>query len=333
MRIMAVYDVDADYAERFTEFANQKEKTPFTVVAFTNLERLKAFGEEQSIELLLVGESVPEQELEGVNAGQIIWLSETGMAKEENTIVYKYQASDSVLREVLACYQLEADAEHRICVGRKSHIIGVYSPISRCGKSSFCVTLGQVLGKERKVLLLSMEVCSGIFGLTGIRYEATLSDLVYYFRQGDYNPLRLGSLVYQWGSMDYIPPVRYSEDMRDISGQELVQLIDQIGVESNYEEIILDLDHFEQGLEELLEACSVIYVPIKEDVVSERKLEAWKEDLVCSGRGYLWDKVQILKLPEGKGKVLREGYLEQLVWGELGDYVRELTGGSWRGED
>lgn len=40
-RIMAVYDVDPFYADRFADFVNQKEKVPFTVMAFTTLERLK----------------------------------------------------------------------------------------------------------------------------------------------------------------------------------------------------------------------------------------------------------------------------------------------------
>ena len=39
-RIMAVYDVDPFYADRFADFVNQKEKVPFTVMAFTTLERL-----------------------------------------------------------------------------------------------------------------------------------------------------------------------------------------------------------------------------------------------------------------------------------------------------
>ena len=32
-RIMGVYDVDPFYADRFAEFANQKEQIPFTAIA------------------------------------------------------------------------------------------------------------------------------------------------------------------------------------------------------------------------------------------------------------------------------------------------------------
>ena len=42
-KIMAVYDVDSRYADRFAEFANQREQVPFRVVAFTSLEKLREF--------------------------------------------------------------------------------------------------------------------------------------------------------------------------------------------------------------------------------------------------------------------------------------------------
>ena len=45
--ILAVYDVDPVYAARFAEVVNQKEKIPFEVVAFSSIERLRAFAAEE----------------------------------------------------------------------------------------------------------------------------------------------------------------------------------------------------------------------------------------------------------------------------------------------
>ena len=42
-RILAVYDVDPFYAQRFAEVANQRENIPFTVMAFTSMDRLKNY--------------------------------------------------------------------------------------------------------------------------------------------------------------------------------------------------------------------------------------------------------------------------------------------------
>lgn len=84
-------------ADRFAEFVNQKEAA-FHAVAFTSLARLRAFSEQQRIEMLLVGDEVEEEALEGIRAEQLIRLGETGFPGKEAKTVYKYQATDSVLR-------------------------------------------------------------------------------------------------------------------------------------------------------------------------------------------------------------------------------------------
>ena len=60
--ILAVYDVDPVYAARFAEVVNQKEKIPFEVVAFSSIERLRAFAAEHPVKLLLLGEHVPAED-------------------------------------------------------------------------------------------------------------------------------------------------------------------------------------------------------------------------------------------------------------------------------
>ena len=50
-RIMAVFDVEPCYADRLAEAANQREKVPFTVIAFTNMDKLTEFSMENQVEI------------------------------------------------------------------------------------------------------------------------------------------------------------------------------------------------------------------------------------------------------------------------------------------
>lgn len=332
-RIMAVCDVDPFYAERFAEFANEKGRTPFTVVAFGSMAKLHAFAEQQPVEILLAGDGVTEADLEGVKVKQIVRLSETGLKEKfqkgemEVPVVYKYQSSEAVLREVMACYQVKPEQIPLMAVGVKSEVIGVYSPVNRCGKSGFCLTYGQVLARERKVLYLNLEEYSGFSRLTGMQYDSTLSDLIYDYLRGEYSRMRLGTVLYNWGGLDYIPPAAYAEDLSELKGEELAELVTRIAEEGIYDVILLDLGQLGQGMTALLELCSVIYTPTKEDCVSAAKLEEWKQFLMYSGRNEIWDRVHLLKLPM-PGSVRQPGvYLEQLLWGEVGDYVRSLLKG------
>lgn len=61
MRVLAVYGIDSSYGERFADYVNQKEKIPFTAMAFSNLEKLLQYSEEHTVEILLVDEEAREQ--------------------------------------------------------------------------------------------------------------------------------------------------------------------------------------------------------------------------------------------------------------------------------
>lgn len=324
--IMAVYDVDPFYANRFAEFVNQKGAVPFEAVSFTSLARLKEFSSRQKVDMLLVGDGVKEEALADISVGQVVRLSESGQAAGEEKTVYKYQASDNVLREVMTCYQIKEQPVFFPSAGKRARIIGVYSPVGRCGKTLFALTLGQVLSKEGKALFLSLEEFSGLSRLTGSSYDSGLSDLLYYYRQSEYSPLRLGSVVHSWGGMDYVPPIAYAEDLAQLGGETVAGLVEQIAAEGAYDAVVVDLGHFFWGAELVLALCDVIYTPVREDGISDGKLKEWKEYLEVSGRERLWQRLRIIRLPNVRISVGKESYPEQLLWGEMGDFVRSLTG-------
>lgn len=332
-QIMGVYDADPFYADRFVEFANQKEQIPFTAVAFTGITKLQAYSQRQPLDLLLVGDDIDMAQLTEVKAEQIVRLSERReIISGEIPAVYKYQASDAVLREVMACYRVNPERVPLTALGIKSTVMGVYSPVNRCGKTGFCMTLGQILSRESRALFLNLEEHSGMSQLTNTEYVTSLSDLIYEYRQGGYTHMSIGTVLHNWGGLDYVPPAAYAEDLAELKGDELAELIARIAADGIYEVILIDIGNLGRGIEPLLELCNVIYTPIKEDCVSAAKLEAWQNYLEESGRNHLWEKVRLLRLPRPGAVWQTETYLEQLLWGEMGDFARNLLKGQ-RGGD
>lgn len=328
-RIMAVYDVEPHYADRFADFANQKEKVPFSVVAFTTVENLREYAKNNRIEILLINQGVPKEVTEGIGAEQIVVLAdgEVVPASDDYPRVYKYQSTDSILREVLACYCEKPIEEQIVVLGARAKILGVYSPVGRCLKTSFAWTMGQHLAKNGRVLYLSLEEYSGFSKLIGGNTQTDLSDVFYFFRQGNCSFFRLSSMIYTWGNLDYIPPVRYPEDLSQITGRDVLELLNKLSAESGYETIIVDMGHMGKHAVEIMEACEVVYMPVKEDCISAAKLEEFEEYLEASGKKRLKDRIQRLKLPYHNSFGRRDTYMEQLLWGELGDYVRQLLKG------
>jgi cellulose biosynthesis protein BcsQ len=223
-------------------------------------------------------------------------------------------------------YYAEREYEPLSILNKNCNIIGVYSPIKRSLKTSFCLTLGQILAKERAVLYINMEEYSGFSTIFQKEYKADLSDVIYYIRQDKSNILvKLEGIVDSVNNLDYIPPATSPMDIREVSKEDWQRLIHEINANSKYETIIIDFGDGVDGLIELLSECSQIYMPILEDYLSAAKIEQFEKLLNVAGYGELNLKIKKVKLPYHNSFGSRECYAEQLIWSELGDYVRQLA--------
>ena len=218
--IFAVCDLEASYAYNLMEAIDETQGSSFEVQAFTNVERLIAYAGERHIELLLISAAAMCGELLKLSIGKIMILSEGEKKKElsEYPCIYKYQASDQLIAEVMNYYAVEAVPAPMAMLKKKVEIVGIYSPVGRCMKTSLALTYGQLLAREHKVLYLNLEEYAGFETLLEETYEADLTDLLYFARLGSGNLVyRLGSLICHLGALDYIPPAFCPEDLRNIS--------------------------------------------------------------------------------------------------------------------
>lgn len=327
--IFAVCDTEEEYARNFIDYLNGKRNVPFEVHAFTSAQALLAFAREKAVELLLISDKAMCSEIRELDIGKIIILSEEFHSPEKDSYsrVYKYQASSDVIREVMACYGEEKAVQPAVfpVLKKTAEILGVYSPIGRCLKTSFALTLGQILAQEREVLYISMEEYSGLEELLGKGFNQDLSHLLYYAGQENQNLiLRMNGMIQTVNKLDFIPPVHTPADIRGTAWEIWNRLFNEIICHSSYEVIVLDIGN---GIEEnfqLLDKCKRIYMPVLKDVMSSCKIEQFENLL------RVWDYSQVLAkttkvfLPFHAGGMSTEGYIEQLVWSGLGDYVREL---------
>ena len=117
--------------------------------------------------------------------------------------------------------------------------------------------------------------------------------------------------------------------LEEYEPEEIAGLLKQIGTESGYERIVVDMGHMGKGALELFAACDVVYMPVLDDPVSTAKLEDFETYLKEAGHKGMEEKIQKLHLPEIKTGIRRGGYMEQLLWSEMGDYVRKLLEGGY----
>ena len=325
---LAIYDLECGYADGLMQYINQKQSMPFKTLAFTNKDALYAYLKNHHIDILLIAAMEMETDLKDKNIEKIILLSDGKMLSEytEYASIYKYQSSEKIIKELLDYFVEVNNYETAIPdMARDVELIAVYSPVGRTGQTIFALTLGQILANDFETLYINLEEFSAFNKIFHQNYDGDLSDLMYFYKQNpDTLPIKLKAIVNTMHQMDYIPPLIYSKDLRNIDTEKWVQMILAIAATGMYEKIIIDTSHVVADAFSLLEICNKIFMPIVENPVSLMKVSAFEEYVLKSENNKILDICTKIKVPPVSIDVEDESFLEKQLWSELGDYVRGM---------
>ncbi|MDO4299547.1 MAG: hypothetical protein Q4C59_13915 [Lachnospiraceae bacterium] len=326
--IFAVCDLEASYACNLTAYLNEKKSTPFEVQAFTNVENLIAFARNHPLEILLISTRAMCNEIKELPIKRVIILSEGEELQnlEEYPFVYKYQASDSLVSEVMEYYAAGSPQLHVFPNSlKKTKLYGIYSPVRRSRKTSFALTLGEILAETKQVLYLNLEEYAGFEELFGVTYKTDLSDLIYFARQKEGNLIyKLNAVVQNFHELQYIPPAVSPLDLKDVSGSEWISFLQEIISYCEYDVILLDMGEQIDELYQLLRRCDRIYMPVLEDWFSEAKIHQFDKLMEMLDYTDVQQKIRKIHPPAQALVKGSQDLTQQLVWGEMGSFVRML---------
>lgn len=326
---LAICDLDEAYTDSLLEHISEKQGLPFSTIAFTKKDALLKYMETHSIDLLLITDTNMDQNIALHDIGKILILSTGRILLEyaEYESIFKYQSAESILRELLNHYVEIHEKKGEISrEGSTAEIIGVYSPIGRVGKTTFALTLGQILATDYKVLYINLEEFSAFDKILEHSYPGDLADLMYFFKQNPESlPIKLKAIVNSIHGMDYIPPLVYSGDLRNLDTGEWISMIQIIARTGGYQKIILDMSNMIKNVFEMLEICKYIYMPIRDDKLSLMKISAYEECLLRNENEKMIEKTIKIKLPKSGEQAWENNYLENQLWGVFGDFIRKIV--------
>lgn len=285
---LVICDREKEYAEAFAHYIMKREDLAFQVKTCSSLKQVLKVQEKENIDYLFISAAYSPSEREKVSAGKVFVLTEESVAalEENETGVYKYQSGDELLAELIRRCSAQQQAGNtflKTVRKKEARIIGIFSPVHRVGKTTYALRLGKKLGKEFHVLYLNLEIYGGIGG----HFEEggqTLSDVIYYASQEKSNlGMILTTIVEHMGKLDCVLPVQVSEDIKSVSGNEWLALIQKIMEQSIYEILILDLDESIRDLYQILGVCSEIHMLTAADEISRSKIRQFEEELILLG--------------------------------------------------
>ena len=293
-KLLAICDSEPTYAKKLMEQISQDQKSEFHVRTFSDAGQLFQYSKKHEIDLLLMEDCFREEIRYKIPAKKRFLLSrdaanplQSTMSKSSETVISKYQPAPMILQQLMNAVSVNESMEKKrtslkkmASKVEKGKLIGVYSPVHRIGKTKFSLELAEKISRNEAVLYLNLEDYSGLDYCVPIQGKEDLGALLYYAKQ-DSNTfgIRLSMLVSQMDGIDYVPPAQVTRDIREVSSQQWVELLEQIRDKSIYGTIVLDLGESIQGLFEILRLCEIVYTPYIEEKGAKAKLKQYFDNL------------------------------------------------------
>lgn len=310
---IGIYDNEINYAYRLMEVLNIKKQILFEAEVFTAKESLLLYLENHSLDVLLIQDSEMCEELNRYSVKKIILLSEGRKSiNYKYPVIYKYQSSEMIIREIMNYYAENADAD-AIYSKQKIKIYGIYSPVRQIDVTAFALALGQFLLKQYSVLYLNLELFSGIKDKYGSENARGLSELMYYVNQDTEGIVyMISGMAEKLMGLDWIQPLESPEDLQDIKVEEWLKLLSIIRTQSNYEALLVQLNEGVPEFCRILEVCDRIFMPVPDKKHITGPLEEYKRFLIKTEQELLIKKTLSLEFGYD-GFKNAQGDLEKII--------------------
>lgn len=276
-------------------------KNLFNIVGFSRRDSFLSYMETNSPNVIIISEFLLKSVEEYISDSYIICLSEckNNIDMENNSVktIFKYQSASDICENLLNIVaKIDISNKSVLHNSRKAKLVGIFSPIGRSGKTTIAFETARMLSGSNKLLVISLSEYSGFNKRILNHYNYDLSDLVYFYLQSEGNlELKLKSVVKEYSGFEYIPPLHFIQDIKDITINNWHGLINSICKVSDYDIIILDISNNVRDYIELLFACQLILMPSLSDDISKDKLEEFNELLKLYNREDI--KNNIIEIP------------------------------------
>lgn len=292
-KLCCVLDTEENYAVRMATNFNTKKVFPYNMRAFSEMESYLECAKENEVVLLLVADNA-YKELLNTSAGMIIRLSDQSQSLESDDgmlRVGKYQAIDSIIRDVISLYESEGNLDGVLRGATKSKMICVYSPNGNCGKTTLALLLAHEKGKKHRVLYINLEEFSGLGEMLPER-KGNLSDALFYYHTGIGNGMgKYLTVICQGDGFDYLPPTLCATDIPYLSSQMISDFVEQITSLGNYEYIIVDVGNLVKEPWKLLAKAEVVLMPLPDSPHREKRHMDFEKFLHFSGMEQLLSRL------------------------------------------
>jgi len=319
---------DKEYQKRFVKcFMHHYEKMYEVHV----LDSMKELSDEKDCDFPIVLLEGALEEIRFMQEQKIIYLVEQDIPffeedKQEAVVctdkyqeVYKIeQLMRQKLREIGIEPRSGKDAQKQV------KILGVFSLECESAQLSFCGMLGEEYGEQARVLLLDLQMLSGL-GLERMREdELTIEDLLTAATTGVYTKNRLSDAIGVEQNWEYVYPPLNVQCLAEAKKETYDTMLELLIKEFGYEIILINFGVSFDGIYDWMDRCDGLFFLVSSKCRQTQREAVFYEELKRQGKEYLFEQMTRIEISPGVG--ICDSWkrnAKQWRWGEIGDQVRK----------
>lgn len=260
---IGVWDDEIEYVTRLTAFLQKYGKGKWDVSAFTDEKTIQAYLKKNSLDLIVGTDEDGLKIFREDDQISKLWLTDdakkTVMDKPEWNVLYRFQSVDVIgkkIKQIIKEKQCNQD--------KSKWLVAIYSPIGRCGKTTFALDFVKT-DTYGRWLYVGMEDYSS-FGDNDVAKKEQADDFFYYWKT--HNEERVKSYL---KSVDNVIASGNSFfDARQVNNEDIVWLRKVIQ-SSNYRGILFDVGSGVLQDFHMLKIFDVVLVPYVEEESALKK--------------------------------------------------------------
>lgn len=294
---IGICDSDTGYVVSFMEYVNMNESIPLRVSAFTGVEAVMEYTGNNRLDLLLLDENINCKELEI----KVIRLSDIKNANTDNKYIYKYQNINNII-EIIIQELNEGNSN----TTSQNYVYGIYSPISRSGKTEFA---RGICDYYKDSLYIGFEEYSGLFNKTyeSSGYRDIYERFMYYLLSKNEMINEVVEELFKETGLKAFITLNYM-DIKEVKRHHIEWLIKRFRDTENYKRIVFDMGVGIPSDIDIFFNMDKVYVPVMKDKNSLNKLNLFKKIIADKKYALLEKKIVFIEVPKTgyDSKVMRD---------------------------
>ena len=284
---LVLADSDEQYLNKLSDYFMERINT-FDVCSFTTRESLIKYisNKQNKIDVIVFAEDLAVEAINETDISAKIFLSDGSFSNVTGfEIVNKYQKADKLVNSILMIYAEKTGRMEAVLTGDKqTKIIGLYSPVGGCGKTTMALALSAYLASiGKRVFYLNYEIINSTSEFLNTAPSGSLSDVLLALKTKGANVgLRVLANKYceSASNICFINPPESALEVNELTIPEQIKLIRELDMLGEFDAVIVDFDSgFNLHKLDLLDSCDVILMPFTTDMASLNKIRLLMNEL------------------------------------------------------